>query len=88
MEVTGGYPADENVRPTGFKSMLRNVNTMRMLCETASNDRLFLSWNKKYFKEMEGNERKWKEMEEYKRKWKQVKGNGRKSKEMEGNGKK
>ena len=33
-------------------------NTMRVLCETASNDRLFLSWNKKNFEEMEGTERK------------------------------
>ena len=33
-------------------------NTMRILCETASNDRLFLSLTKKDFKEMEGNEMK------------------------------
>ena len=42
---------------------------MRILCETASNDRLFLSWNKKDFEDMKGNERKgnarnWKGMKE------------------------
>ena len=48
-------------------------NTMRILCETASNDRLFLSWNKKDFKEMAGNERKKKEIKGNVRNWKEMK---------------
>ena len=54
---------------------------MRILCETASNDRLFLSWNQKDFKEMEGNKRKSKEMKGNARNWKEmqeIEGNGRK----------
>ena len=46
---------------------------MRILCETASNDRLFLSWNKKDFKEMAGNERKKKEIKGNVRNWKEMK---------------